>query len=492
MLKTQGLTGLILLLSVLPASCPSEPESPDSSNYYPNLESYTAFAYNNAEPYGPKDNRNYYTVNMVQIGSGQYCNVWVDQTVWISEGDVQAIIKKYDGSIKLPITTVFGGYDGLFQDDDGKVEIFLLDIKDNYGKNGNKSFVAGYFDSRDLLSLFPSFEDDYPYGNKARILYIDAYPNTPASEQTYSTMAHELQHLINFCNSLAYRVSGKTLYIQDTWIDEGLSSAAEYIYRGGHDDARIDHFNRDPLNTISRGNNFFVWGESRPEGDETVLDDYATVYMFFQWLRLQSGGGSGIYTAIAQSDSWDYRAVTGAAAAKFDGTDKTVFSDWQKLLETWHRANYVNDSSGRDGYRGDGSLKPRVWAVPEKDYPLYPGGAVYSKYSGAVPEGDTFIKFASMTRTGSSVNPQYPYSSGDAGRLLMFNVITDLYNSDGSYRSGFIKTGRLPGAGEDKPASLPGRSVMDTHEPYAIDVWDLRGRQGRGRTADIQGLRFEK
>jgi hypothetical protein len=190
MLKKSGPAGLILLLSFLTLSCPPEAESPGPSNYYPDLQSYTVFAYDNAEPYGPQDNRNYYAVNVVQIGTGKYCNVWVDQTVWIPDEEAQSIIDKYDSRIHPRITEVFGNYDGIFEHDDNKVEIFLLDIKDNYGKNGNKSFVAGYFDSRDLLAAIPAFADDYPYGNGARILYIDTYPNTPASEQTYSTLAH--------------------------------------------------------------------------------------------------------------------------------------------------------------------------------------------------------------------------------------------------------------------------------------------------------------
>jgi hypothetical protein len=481
-----ALGGLIPALALLTLSCPPETESP--SNYYPDLRPEIFFAYDNSEPHGAGNNRNYYTVKAVQIGAGTYCNIWVDQTVLVSGEDARRIINAYDNAIHPRITGVFGAYDSLFKSDDGKVEILLLDIKDGYEKGGGQSFVAGYFDSRDILTLFPAFKDDYPYGNGARILYIDTNPNTPASELTYSTIAHELQHLINFLNSLEYRVSGGYLYLQDIWIDEGLSSAAEYIYRGSHDSGRIDHFNRDPLGTIAKGNNFFVWG--RPEGNETVLDDYATVYMFFQWLRLQSGGGTGIYTAIAQSGDWDYRAVTGAAAANFGGNDSSDFSNWQTLLGTWHRANYVNSSNGRDGYRGDSALKPRVWAVPKGEYRLYPGGAVYSIYDGAAPaSAPEGIQFAAITRTETAFNNQYPYT--DTKRLLMFNKLADVYNSDGSFNNGFIKNGSLQGSGEDKPRSLTGRNITGGG-PYAIDVRDLRGRRGRERPINVQGLNLEK
>jgi hypothetical protein len=483
MLKIQGPAGLLLLFLLV--SCPSEPERPGSSDYYPDLEPFFIYAYDNSEPYGEGNNRNYYTVKAVRIGEGTYCNIWVDQTIRIPEEDRRSIIDKFDTIIKPRITGVFGAYDFLFEDDDGKVEIFLLDIKDGYEKNGDRSFVAGYFDARDILASIPAMEADYPYGNKARMLYIDTYPNDPASELSYSTMSHELQHLISFCNSLEYRISGQTLYEQDIWINEGLSSAAEYIYRGDHDRGRIDYFNQDPLNTIARGNNFFVWDETRPGKENTVLDDYASVYLFFQWLRLQSGGGNGIYTAIAQSERWDYQAVTAAAAAQFDGADKNTFAHWQTLLGTWLRANYVNSPAGREGYRGDGILKPRVWAIPAGTYPLYPGEAVYSIYSGGAPASSNGIQFADITRDASN-NHQYPY--GDTKRLLMFNTVTDSRGAEDSRRSRY-----LPGAGETKPAFPAGRNAADkTNEPRAIDVWDLRGRRGRERPVIIQDLGFEK
>jgi hypothetical protein len=75
----------------------------------------------------------------------------------------------------------------------------------------------------------------------------------------------------------------------------------------------------------------------------------------------------------------------------------------------------------------------------------------------------------------------------------MFNVITDAYNSsDGSFKTSTIKSGDLPGAGETKPASSTGRSVMDTNAPYVIGVGDIRGRQGREGPVDIRGLGLEK
>jgi hypothetical protein len=99
---------------------------------------------------------------------------------------------------------------------------------------------------------------------------------------------------------------------------------------------------------------------------------------------------------------------------------------------------------------------------------------VYTKYDGdALGTGD--IKYLSMTRS-----PGNSYPPGDTQRLVMFNAITDVYNSNGSFRKDTIKKGTLPpgGKGETKPPSLSARSVLDA--PYPIDVRMARGR-GPGR-----------
>jgi hypothetical protein len=399
----------------------------------------------------------------------------VDRTIKVSAETALTIKNKFDNQIYTIDTTAFGTYEEVLSDAPSSVKliILILDIKDSYNGVDKKGFVAGYFDPKDLL---PS---QYEYANGAPILYIDADPNKLTSELTYSTIAHEFQHLINFCNSVEYRLVNGSLSLMDTWIDEGLSTAAEYLY-GGHDtssSSRIAHFNRDPLGTITKGNNFFIWGEDRPEGSDTTLDDYATAYLFFQWLRLQSGGGDNIYTSIAQSSYADHNAVTRAAAIHFDSTDRNQYNSWPKLLGTWHQANYSSSPNGRLGYRLDTSvIKPRVWAVAGGNYALYPGGAVYSRSSNPKPGDAEDIHYLSAVRGAEAINnDKYPYS--DTNRIIMFNVITDVYTNN-VFDPASIKTGSIPGSGETKPnASISARSAFSA--PYPIDVRMARGEQPR-------------
>jgi hypothetical protein len=81
----------------------------------------------------------------------------------------------------------------------------------------------------------------------------------------------------------------------DTWINEGLSTAAEYVY-AGDPAGRVRYYNDDPLGTIQIGNNFFYWGGI---WDSDILADYTTAYLFFQWLRMHSSNGIGIYKVLS-------------------------------------------------------------------------------------------------------------------------------------------------------------------------------------------------
>ena len=60
------------------------------------------------------------------------------------------------------------------------------------------------------------------------MLYMDCNPGNPAATTFNLTMAHELQHLVNFNQKVFVQGSPAG---QDTWINEGLSNAAEYVYR---------------------------------------------------------------------------------------------------------------------------------------------------------------------------------------------------------------------------------------------------------------------
>ncbi|MDR0663223.1 MAG: hypothetical protein LBF80_03980 [Spirochaetaceae bacterium] len=422
----------ILILVVL-AACAAEVDGGKST---PALPTKTFWAQN-------LTNSAFYSFKADLLAEGERCKIWVEQASgrYCDSATAQKIADEYDTKIYPKMIDAFSIIEqktevgeniyvenimelaDLLVDGDGKLSILLLDIKDGFTPQ-NGSYTAGYFSAVNFL------EDNNPsyHSNEADMIYLDTYPAEPGGEESYQTLAHEMQHLMNFTTSILKRSSGENIYLMDTWIDEGLSSAAEYIYRGDHVQERYEWFNQDPVKTIALGNNFFVWGN---HNDASILDDYATVYLFFQWLRVQSEGqANDIYKDIIASQYPDYQAVTAAAEKNISWLNSTT---WKDLFEPWLAANYINAGSGKYGYNNDASLK----TVKAKTAPagttslqLLPGEAAYSLTTS---NGNTAsytsgsganIKYAGLTNDGIvNSSPTYTYTGG---ALLTYNAIPSI------------------------------------------------------------------
>ena len=376
------------------------------------------------------------------------CTIWAEKDSGgvpkVSRETARNIANTYDNFVYPKITGAFGtenfefaGY--TFSDimyfsswlvnGDGTLTILLLDIRD--GSTGG-SWTDGYFWDGDFIRNEPE-DPVYRYSNFCNMIYIDIFPGTPGGDESNKTLAHELQHLINFVTSVLKRstINAQNQAIprqMDLWINEGLSAAAEYVFDGKHNAGRINWFNGDeyygPNQNLLLGDNFYVWGNYARSDPDSLLNDYATVYLFFQWLRVQSGGISNeknIYKDIIRSPFSDYRSVLSAAHNHVNtkyGDDK-----WGLLLRDWMAANYINASSGIYGYGTDTALR-RVQAMVTTNLPstyrlaLAPGEGIYT--FNATMDGvtsSTNIKLAGLRKNPAEVSDTQTY-----GVLLSYNV----------------------------------------------------------------------
>jgi hypothetical protein len=312
----------------------------------------------------------------------------------------ERIADEFDKNIYSPMIDFFGA--PLDVDGNGRTILLLLDIKDGAGKDGATSYIAGYFDGTDM-----ELRDD---SNKADMIYIDTYPGRPGDFSSYKTIAHEFQHLINY----SFR-RGRRKPAMDIWIDEGLSSAAEYLY-GGPLESRIEWYNNDKNRSILYGNNFFVWdgyweADPGPRDREIAADaltNYTTVYLFFQWLRIHASNGEKIYQDIINAETGDYRAVTGAAALRIDPR----FSDWDRLLSGWYTANRLRQAQGYYGYGNAPhfDLQPRSVSFPGPSVFLAPGEGVFSRLAALVSPGPggPHIQYAGIDPAAGSPAAGFP------------------------------------------------------------------------------------
>ncbi|MDR1900513.1 MAG: hypothetical protein LBQ55_10925 [Treponema sp.] len=417
----------------------------------------------------------WYGVSAVKLAEGVHCIIYADVYAFltIDQSWGTAIVDKYEDTtngIYKKITAVFKNTthpDKTIEDMDGnnKVIFLLLDIQDGYAGTGG--YVAGYFHPYHMYASSTN-----PYSNQADMLFMDINPGKPSPPESaagkvfYSTMAHELQHLINW--SITKDIGRSTV---ETWLDEGLAAAAEYVY-GDESADRVNYFNSDPYDTILYGNNFFYWSGA---WDNDVLADYSTAYLFFRWLGIH-GGGNGIYTNIINSSYSDYRAVTTNAAAIATGIDAGASAEaakWQALLSGWMRANITHHASNYFGYKGAVTPAPAAGYFDGTNHnriEFYPGEGIFSR-------GNT------GSTVGSGANIRYidniPVTGETFTALLTYNGST---NEKGNYEYGFlantvegVPSGRgaasIRAAGSAEPAaSLPAT--------YPIGFRDVAGERG--------------
>jgi hypothetical protein len=376
----------------------------------------------------------YYQITANLFVDGKHCRIWVEQGANVSSETAESVAHFFDNAIYPRMMDTFAIYGNMavdgqivardtmqladwLGDGDGKLAILRLDIQDYYQRGVNESRTAGYFSSSDLLASLP-------HSNCADILYIDVNPERPGSLESNKTIAHEMQHLMNYVTSALLR-RDDTFHEMDTWINEGLSAIAEWIYSEQHSEDRWVYYNADPSGLIQKGNNFFVWGNHKNEHNYAELDDYATVYLFFHWLRLQTHSNN-IFRELISSKEYNYRAVTQAVSKELPGAG---YDDWGTLLKTWLAANYINAPSGPYGYRNDITLKKiKAKTIPAgtQSVRLYPGEGVYSltKTGFSWPDEGINIKYAGLTDITPWLNGTGTFNGG---ALLTYNANTNEY-----------------------------------------------------------------
>ena len=447
------------------------PSSPESLSFWAiNMEGSSQYSY---------------TLQAKLLYEGEKCYIWGETASPVEPESAKNMALVYDRTIYPRMMDAFNSGE-VFYDDDGytvvatnpmeyaswlvdedyvecKLTILLLDIKDGYSGAEKEGYVAGYFYSNDIRGNSNS--------NKRAMIYVDINPGAPEKDTTKSTLAHELQHLMN------YAISQYKKRNTELWINEGLSTAAEWVWDGKQDQNRIDWYDKfSPYydGAVHLGNNFYVWDNySYPNA---ILDEYATAYLFFQWLRLQAGG-PGIYKKIINSEYSDHRAVTAAAAADICSD---YDNNWERLLRDWLAANFINAGTGRYGYKNIAGLRDiGPWFLIGSDdtgFQLFPGEGIYTQKKSMPPPSD-IIKYASLNWTDIIVNDTEIVAGHDA--LLSYNIDPNRYGIPSSCYPFSTETALSlqPGTGWNKPRSLVQGSPFNGPYPISADDMLRRHRQ---------------
>ncbi|WP_100486955.1 Ig-like domain-containing protein [Sporolactobacillus pectinivorans] len=299
---------------------------------------------------------------------GSHADVWVGDPQFTS-ADATRLGQEFDRIIYPLDVSNFGSAPNV--DGSGKINILCFDIQDGFDpSNGYSDYDAGYFDPRDL------FPNDPPYienSNQTEIFYIDTNPSmgtgpTKDVTEAFSTLAHEFQHMINFNQKFLVQQHDP----MDTWMNEGLSMAAEQIYAEQVNanavlQDQIDDYNNDP--DIADGHSLLYWDNS---GD--TIANYSLSYLFMEYLRIQCGQGNGIFRQLINDPHSNYVAVQDLIHKYIDPQ-----MSFGKFMTDFRIALYLKRSTGRFGFHnepGFQNIDPVVDTDDSSSVSLRSGGAI--------------------------------------------------------------------------------------------------------------------
>lgn len=274
------------------------------------------------------------------VAKGEHCYIWTptstDPNVHpldsIDPDYAQMAADEFDSKFPL-MQSSFGEHTNGMQGD-GRLSILYYNIDD--GWTLGQGYIGGYFTPLDL------------YLNGLPILNIDTYPgvhyvNADGEEikrisDSYGTMVHEYQHLINF---------SELNINSDTWMNECWSAAAEEIcYPGSSVISRIQSWtnyfyreNDDWLTppaefpyvssySLHNGFSMYDWNNDLEMSDLLVL--YAQVSLFAQYIFTQHGNGTyrQINQYLKNGSSFDqaFQSAVGQSLSEFTGNFRAALS----------------------------------------------------------------------------------------------------------------------------------------------------------------------
>jgi len=197
--------------------------------------------------------------------------------------------------------------------DTGKVMIMVFNIIDESWYDGDTygSYIAGYYS--------PSMRNLYD----RNIMHIDCYDWANRINDPYiyeSTFAHEYQHLLQ----------DEQDPNEDTWVNEGLSMAAEFLCGYG-----IPFYPYVTYYFLCPDNSLTVWGDL--PGD-LILGDYGAVLLFMLYIYDHYGGKPMLQSVFFN----DLNGIESIDDAMLDmGHNRITFD---KVFRDWRLANLMLDN----------------------------------------------------------------------------------------------------------------------------------------------------
>lgn len=171
------------------------------------------------------------------VGCGKNVLIYLEEGSKVERFEPEKLISEFDKQIYAQTTRFFGQEKRPGIDNDDRITILLMDIKDNFEQSG--TYTSGYFNRSDCYRPDEISADINLKSNQREMLYIDIHPSEANGAEFFATIAHELQHLIHFHHDPE----------EYDWVDEGCAQINTYLCGYGHP-RQIKAFQKSPDNSL--------------------------------------------------------------------------------------------------------------------------------------------------------------------------------------------------------------------------------------------------
>ncbi len=205
---------------------------------------------------------------------GEHCCIWLMKGVKADGVGLDSIAGEFDGRIYDADVENFG--EPRYADVNGKIHILFHPMENN---------TLGYFRPADLFSHDEATDAEakqYGLNRDLALIHLNAalLKDSRFEGMIYSTLAHELQHLINFTDFVEY--NGENF--SSTWINESMSGyIEEKLYPGvKEEEGHLEEFARSEM--IRHGQSMYNFDTGYRD-----IGVYGSVFLFSQYFEKLAG-----------------------------------------------------------------------------------------------------------------------------------------------------------------------------------------------------------
>jgi hypothetical protein len=235
----------------------------------------------------------------------------VENGRFVGQAAIAAIVSEFDTIIHPGVTGGFGNEPNPGIDNDPKVYLLLLAVRDGFTPPFSTTYIAGYFDPASEYAL----SAQNSASNQKEIIVMNINPLVgidPTSIDFYAILAHEFQHMVHW-EQKTHRLGVS----DDSWLDEAMGQVARTFCGYGPDYGSVFDYQSDLDQNLNHSLTNF---------DES-LGNYGMLYLWAQYVRDQFG--NDIFNQMLHNSATGIASVNAALAAAGSAKDFTaVYRDW--------------------------------------------------------------------------------------------------------------------------------------------------------------------